>query len=106
MSGIQKLWSKLEDFFATKDEAFTKTIGGVITDMTSAEPIVLKIGFVPKYFELLGIGNGSGLYLRWDKNNGWIGNAGPLYNYEVSLSIITISTHMTLNGDLIWRAFG
>lgn len=105
MSGIQKLWSKLEDFFATKDEAFTKTIGSIV-DTSNTLTISLDIGFTPKCFEFIGIDN-TDMYLRWDNANGWTGNEGALYDYDVDLgtNTITISAHIAV-GKFIWRAFG
>lgn len=117
-NGVAYLWKKFKAYVdtaisnisggsATTDGAFTKTKGGV-TNISSGEPTVLEIGFAPKYFELLGIGGCSGLCLYWDKTNGWTGYAGPLCNYNVNLNsnTVTISTHLTMSGEFIWRAFG
>lgn len=99
--------NKISDSTTTTNGAFTKIKGGV-TNISSDEPTVLEIGFAPKYFELLGIDGCSGLYLYWDKTNGWTGYAGPLCNYNVNLNsnTVTISTHLTMQGDFIWHAFG
>lgn len=93
---------------ATKQEVFTQTKGGAIRNITYSEPVVLDVGFAPKTFELIGIGGCSGIYLQWDKTDGWTGNAGPLYDYDINLSnnTVTINTHMTMEGEFIWRAFG
>lgn len=100
--------NKISDSTTTTNGAFTKTKGKVITNISSDEPTTLDIGFTPKYFELLGIGGCSGLYLYWDKTNGWTGYAGPLYDYDVDMdnNTVTISTHLTMQGDFIWHAFG
>lgn len=93
---------------ATKQEVFTQTKGGAIRNITYSEPVVLDVGFAPKTFELIGIGDGSGIYLQWDKTGGWTGNEGPLYDYDVDLSnnTVKINTHMTMDDNFIWRAFG
>lgn len=96
------------DINELKDEVFTKTKSGVIRDITYSEPVVLDVGFTPKTFDLMAIGGYSGLCLQWTKSNGWTGNAGPLYDYDIDFSsnTVTISTHLTVNDSLIWRAFG
>lgn len=93
---------------ATKQEVFTQTKGRAIRNITYSEPVVLDVGFAPKTFELIGIGGCSGIYLQWDKTDGWTGNAGPLYDYDINLSnnTVTVNTHMTMEGEFIWRAFG
>lgn len=117
--GVTYLWKKFKTYVdtaisnisggsVTTDGAFTKTKSRVIRNITYSEPVELDIGFKPKTFELIGIGDGSGIYLQWDKTNGWTGNEGPLYDYDVDLSnnTVTINTHMTMECDFIWRAFG
>lgn len=119
-NGVAYLWKRIKAYVdsavsnisgggtATPNEAFTKTKGEVVRNINYSEPVVLDIGFTPKTFDLMGVGDCAGIYLRWDKSNEWTGNAGPLYDYDVDLSsnTITISTHMTMQGDFIWRAFG
>lgn len=117
--GVTYLWKKFKTYVdtaisnisggsVTTDGAFTKTKSRVIRNITYSEPVVLDVGFAPKTFELIGIGDGSGIYLQWDKTNGWTGNAGPLYDYDINLSnnTVTVNTHMTMECDFIWRAFG
>lgn len=118
-NGVAYLWKKIKAYVdtaisnisggsATTDGAFTKTKSGVIRDITYSEPVVLDVGFTPKTFDLMAIGGYSGLCLQWTKSNGWTGNAGPLYDYDIDFSsnTVTISTHLTVNDSLIWRAFG
>lgn len=89
----------------TPDGAFTETKGGRVE---MSDTITLDLEFTPKAFELIGIGDNSGLYLYWDNSDGWSGYGGPLYDYDVDLSnnTVTIHTHLALAGDFIWRAFG
>ena len=95
--------NNLIDSTSTVDEAFTKTIGGIVN---LSNTVTLNIGFTPKYFEFSSI-DSVGVYLRWNKTDGWTGTIGPLYNYEVDsgANTITISTHVSA-GKFIWRAFG
>ena len=117
--GVTYLWKKFKTYVdtaisnisggsVTTDGAFTKTKSRVIRNITYSEPVVLDVGFAPKTFELIGIGGYSGIYLQWDKTDGWTGNAGPLYDYDINLSnnTVTVNTHMTMEGEFIWRAFG
>lgn len=105
IAAIEELESDVSNTYATKEEAFTKTIGNAVN---IADTITLDIGFIPKFFEIYGVGSSTGVYLRWDDLNDWSGNAGPLYDYYIDLdsNTITISTHTALNDSLIWRAFG
>jgi hypothetical protein len=89
-----------------KKEALTKTISGIAKFDSDNLTCTLDIGFEPKCFDILGTGNNTGIYLRWDRDDDWTGNAGFLYDYYIDGNTITISTHMTLNGEFIWRAFG
>lgn len=107
---VEELFQKIEELenSTNPDNAFTQTKGGAIRNITYSEPVVLDVGFAPKTFELIGIGDGSGIYLQWDKTNGWTGNEGPLYDYNINLSnnTVSINTHMLLECNFIWRAFG
>lgn len=107
---VEQLFEKIEELenSTNPDNAFTQTKGGAIRNITYSETVVLEIGFNPKTFELIGIGSGSGIYLYWNNANGWTGNAGPLYDYDINLSnnTVTVNTHMTTECDFIWRAFG
>lgn len=120
-NGVAYLWKKIKAYIdtaisnisgssATTDVAFTQTKGGAIRNITYSEPVVLDVDFAPKTFELIGIGDCSGLYLYWNSANGWTGNDGMglLYDYDMDLSnnTVTISARMTLSGEFIWRAFG
>lgn len=93
------------DINELKDEVFTKTKGGAVG---ITDTVTLDIGFTPKQFEIFGIDADTGVYLQWTKSNGWTGNKGPLYDYDVDMdnNTITISTHIALARVLIWRAFG
>ena len=93
------------DINELKDEVFTKTKGGAVG---ITDTVTLDIGFTPKQFEIFGIDADTGVYLQWTKSNGWTGNEGPLYDYDVDMdnNTITISTHIALARALIWRAFG
>lgn len=117
--GVTYLWKKFKTYVdtaisnisggsVTTDGAFTKTKSGVIISMTTSKPTTLEIGFVPKSFDLIGIDSNSGIYLRWDKDGGWKGNEGFLYDYSIDKNdnTITISTHVIVNDEFIWRAFG
>lgn len=106
---VEELFAKVEELenSTAHDGAFTKTIGGAVNFTAGNMTRTLDIGFIPKQFEIYGLGSIIGVYLQWDNVNGWSGNAGFLYNYNVDMNnnTITISARTT-SEDLIWRAFG
>lgn len=107
---VEELFGKIEELensgTTTQVGAFTKTSSETVKFNNTV--VTLDIGFEPKCFEIFGVGDSTGVNLRWDENNGCTGNEGPLYDYDVDLSnnTITISTHTTMECDFIWRAFG
>lgn len=114
-SGLQRLWDNLKSVFATKDETFTKTIGGVIKFTQGNTTRTINIGFAPKQFEIYGVGSVTGIYLRWKKDSGWIDTNqdgmltnGFLYDYYVDeeSNTVTMSSHTSSSDELVWRAFG
>lgn len=102
-SGLQKLWDNLKKFFVTKEEAFTKSKVGIVS---ASGTFTMEIGFTPKFFEFIGIDNQIA-YLQWDNTNGWNGNPGPFYDYNVDTenNTVTISAHTSM-GNFMWRALG